>query len=346
MQHKPLGRTGLVVSAFGLGTMTWGVQNSEAEAHAQLDLALERGVTLVDTAELYAVPPSGDTYGLTEAYIGNWLAAQPSRRDRIVLASKVAGPGRPWIRDGRDPDSADLRSALEGSLRRLRTERIDLYQLHWPSRHHYHWEGGWDYAPHTIDPPAARDRLAQVLETLGGFVREGKIGHLGFSNDTAWGVMQALKLSETAGLPRLASLQNEYSLLRRSFDLDLAEICHLEDVAMLAYSPLAAGVLTGKYNDGSLPPGTRGAVQGGMYRINPQSIRATERYGEIARRHGMTLAQMALAFCASRPFMTSVLVGATSMAQLEENLDAADIRLSPDVLAEIDAVFRSDARPI
>ena len=346
MQMKPLGRTGLAVSLFGLGTMTWGVQNSEADAHEQLDLALAHGVTLVDTAELYAVPPSGETYGLTETYIGTWLKAQPSRRDRIVLASKVAGPGRPWIRDGRDPDAKDLREALEGSLGRLRTDYIDLYQLHWPSRHHYHWEGGWSYAPHTIDPDAARDRLAAILEALGTFVREGKIGHVGFSNDTAWGVMQALKLHETSGLPRLASIQNEYSLLRRSFDLDLAEICHIEDVAMLAYSPLAAGVLTGKYNDGTLPPGTRGAIQGGMYRINPQSLQATARYGEIAARHGLTLPQLALAFCASRPDLTSVLIAATSIVQLKENLGAAEIVLSAEVLAEIDAVFRQDARPI
>jgi aryl-alcohol dehydrogenase-like predicted oxidoreductase len=345
METRPLGRTGLRVSALGLGTMTWGMQNSEAQAHENLAVALDHGVNFLDTAELYAVPASAETFGTTETIIGNWLRGKGARRERIILASKVTGPGRPWIREGRPPGPADMRQALEGSLKRLNTDYLDLYQIHWPSRPHYHWEGGWNYAPQQIDPMRAREDIATALETLTGFVREGKVRHVGVSNETGWGLMHALKLAETSGLPRLASVQNEYSLLRRNHDHDLAEIGLLEDVALLAYSPLAGGVLTGKYLDGQLPAGTRG-TWGGMYRINPHSDAATRAYLDIARRHGLSLPQMALAFCRSRPFMTSVLIGATSRAQLEENLSSAEITLSVEIAAEIAAVYKLHPRTI
>ncbi|RUT34396.1 aldo/keto reductase [Arsenicitalea aurantiaca] len=346
MKTNALGRTGLAVSEICLGTMTWGVQNDEAEAFAQIEYALDRGVNFFDTAELYAIPANGSTYGKTETIIGNWFARSGRRKD-VILASKIAGGhNNPWIRDGRRPDRASVRQAVEDSLRRLRTDHIDLYQIHWAARGHYHFEGGWTYAPHTIDRADALDNLTEVVEAMGEMVAEGKIGHLGVSNETAWGISHMLKLAETRGLPRLASVQNEYSLLRREFDHDLAEIAHFEDVGLLAYSPLAAGVLTGKYLDGNMPAGSRGAIAGGIWRANRYSEPAVREYLAIARAAGLDPAQMALGFCLSRPFITSVIIGATTMEQLKTNIDAASVTLSEDVLAAIEDVHRRYPRPL
>lgn len=346
MRMKKLGRTEVEVSEICLGTMTWGLQNSEAEAHAQMDYALGRGINFFDTAELYAVPPSAATYGRTEELIGTWFR-KTGKRDHVVLASKVAGGGRPWIRGGRGVDAAGVREAVEGSLRRLATDYIDLYQIHWPRRGHYHFEGPWDYNPYTQQKRGeVLPNIIEVHEAMGELVKEGKIRHFGLSNETAWGTMQYLRLSEERGLPRVQTIQNEYNLLRRYYDLDLAELAFHEDVGLLAYSPLGAGAISGKYLGGVLPPGTRGAIAGGAYRNNQYTEPAIRAYLELAERHGLDVCQMAIAFCLTKPFMTSVIIGATTMEQLRSNIDAADLVLGQDVLDGIQQVFMRYARTL
>ncbi|MFC3703913.1 aldo/keto reductase [Devosia honganensis] len=345
MQFKTLGRTDLRVTDICLGTMTWGSQNTQDEGHAQIAMARDAGINFMDTAEVYAVPGSPQTSGRTETIIGNWFAAHKDR-DRWVLATKIAGGGSAHIRGGRRPDAASLREALEGSLRRLQTDYVDLYQIHWASRGHYHFDNYWHYAPHEQDTGRVLADMEEVLDTLGALVREGKIRHFGVSNETAWGITQWLRLAHEKNLPRLVSVQNEYSLLRRIFDHDLAEISHHENVGLLAYSPLAAGLLTGKYFDGATPAGSRKDYQKGMWRLTEHSERAAKAYHEVAARHGLDPVQMAIAFCRSRPFVTSTLIGATSIDQLTTVLGAAELALSPAVLADIEAVHRRHPRPI
>lgn len=345
MKLKPLGRTDLRVTELCLGTMTWGSQNTEAEGHAQIDLALESGLNFMDTAELYAVPGSAETSGRTEEIIGNWFKAT-GKRDKWILASKIGGGGSSFIREGRRADGATIRLALEASLKRLRTDYIDLYQIHWPSRGHYNFEHGWTYAPHNQDTADVTANLLDMLQTLGELVNEGKIRNVGVSNETSWGIMQWLKLAEARDLPRLVSVQNEYSLLRRQHDLDMAEISHHEQVGLLAYSPLAAGLLTGKYMNGAIPKGSRAEYQKGFWRKNEQSLAATQDYLDLARRHGLDPAQMAIAFCLTRPFTTSVIVGATSVQQLRTDLGALEVTLSPEIMSDIEAIHRRYPRPI
>lgn len=345
MQFKTLGRTDLKVTDICLGTMTWGSQNTEGEGHAQIAMARDAGITFMDTAELYAVPGSRETSGRTEEIIGSWFAQQGDR-DRWVLASKIGGGDSAHLRDGKRPDPVSVRKAVEGSLKRLRTDYLDLYQIHWASRGHYHFEGYWRYRPDRQDRADALANMEAVIETMGELVREGKIRHFGLSNETTWGIAQWLRLSEQKGLPRVVSVQNEYNLLRRLFDHDLAELSHYEDVGLLAYSPLAGGMLTGKYFDGATPAGSRKDYQKGFWRINEHSDRATRAYHEVAARHGLNPVHMAIAFCRSRPFMTSTIIGATSTAQLEQALGAIDLTLSQEVLSDIDATFRANPRPI
>ena len=346
MKMKTLGRTDIAVSEICLGTMTWGKQNTEAEGHAQMDYALEQGINFFDTAEMYAVPPDASTYGKTEEIIGNWFA-KTGKRDQVVLASKVAGGGRPWVRGGRGIDGASVREAIEGSLRRLKTDRIDLYQIHWPRRGHYHFEGAWDYDPYQQDRASVLPNMLEVLQAMGELVKEGKILHFGLSNETAWGTMQYLRLSTELGLPRAQTIQNEYNLLRRYYDLDLAELAFHEDVGLLAYSPLAAGAITGKYLGGVIPPGTRGAVNASAaWRNNQYTEPAIRAYIELANQHGLDVSQMAIAFCLTKPFMTSVIVGATSMEQLKTDIAAADLKLSAEVLDGIQQIFMRYARTI
>lgn len=340
-----LGRTDLHVSEICLGTMTWGKQNSQDEAFAQIDYALEAGVNFMDTAEMYAVPASRETYGKTEEIIGAYFK-QTGKRDQWILASKIAGADNPWIRDKKPINAATIRDAIEGSLRRLQTDYIDLYQLHWPNRGHYHFGNSWTFDPSGQDRDDTLLNMVEVLETLDALIREGKIRHVGLSNETAWGTMQYLKLAEEHDLPRVVSIQNEYNLLRRYYDHDMAEVSHHEDVGLLAYSPLAAGVLTGKYADGKLPDGTRGAIAGAMYRANPQTDPAIAAYIAVAEKHRLNVAQMALAFCLTKPFMTSVIIGATSMEQLTTDIGAADIQVGAEVLADIHEVFKNHARPL
>lgn len=345
MKMHRLGRTDVKVSEICLGTMTWGLQNSEAEGHEQMDYALDTGINFIDTAEMYAVPPSAETFGKTETIIGTWFKARQNR-DKVILASKVAGGGRPWVRGGRGIDAAGVREAIEGSLRRLQTDYIDLYQVHWPRRGHYHFEGSWDYNPFTQNREEVVPNILEVLEVMGELVKEGKIRYFGLSNETAWGTMQYLKFSEQHGLPRVQTIQNEYNFLRRYYDLDLAELAYHEDIGLLAYSPLASGAISGKYLGGVLPPGTRGAIAGSAYRNNRLTEPAIRAYIALAQKHGLDVNQMAIAFCLTKPFMTSVIIGATSMAQLKVDIASADLTLSDEVLAGIQEIFMQYPRTL
>ena len=345
MKMIPLGRSGLTVSELCLGTMTWGSQNTEAEAHAQADLALERGLTFWDTAEMYPTNPvRAETVGRTEEIIGSWLAARGGR-SRLVLATKVTGKGQ-TVRPGEPVTGRTLRAALEGSLRRLRTDYVDLYQLHWPNRGSYHFRQAWAYAPHGADKAAETAHMTDILTTAKALVDEGKIRAIGLSNESVWGAARWLHLAETLGLPRMASVQNEYSLLCRQFDTDWAEFSMIEDMPLLAFSPLATGLLSGKYAGDVTPEGTRRAVNpdlGG--RITPRVFPAVAAYLGIAARHGLDPCQMALAFCRSRPFTTIPIIGATSLDQLQTNIGAAGLVLAPEVLAEIATAHRDHPRP-
>lgn len=347
MKRRKLGRTDVEVSEICLGTMTWGLQNTEAEGHAQMDYALEQGVDFFDTAEMYAVPASAETYGKTEEIIGTWFK-KTGKRDKVILASKVSGGGRPWVREGRGIDAAGVREAVEGSLRRLQTDVIDLYQIHWPRRGHYHFEGSWDYNPYMQNRDEVLPNMLEVHLEMGKLVREGKIRWFGLSNESAWGTMQYLRQSTELGLPRVQSIQNEYNFLRRYYDMDLAELAFHEDVGLVAYSPLAAGALTGKYLDGAIPPGTRGdlSTPRGNYRSNRYTEPAIRAYIALAREHGLDVSQMAIAFCLTKPFMTSVIIGATSMEHLKLNIGAADVTLSDEVLDGIQQIFMQYARTL
>lgn len=345
MKTKPLGRTDLHVSEICLGTMTWGSQNSEAEGHAQIEMALEAGVNFMDTAELYAVPRSPQTSGRTEEIIGSWFK-KTGQRDRWILASKVAGGPVDFLRGGTRTTGASIRQAVDASLKRLQTDWIDLYQVHWAGRGSYNFEGYWDFAPERQDTADALANIEDMLEALGDMVQQGKIRHVGLSNETTWGIAQWLRIAQEKNYPRVVSVQNEYSLLRRQFDHDLAELSHHEDVGLLAYSPLAGGLITGKYFDGQMPAGSRGDFQKSFWRLNEHSERAGKAYLELADRHGLDVSQMAIAFALTRPFMTSVIVGATSTAQLENALAGGMLTLSRTVLDEIDAIHRLYPRPI
>lgn len=346
MKLKKLGRTDIDVTEICLGTMTWGVQNTEADAHNQIDYALDAGVNFMDTAEVYAIPSSPETYGKTEEYIGSWFK-KSGKRDRFVLATKISGGGQSWIREASKPSRASVREAVEGSLKRLQTDYIDLYQVHYAARGHYHFGGAWKFEPHTQDRAQVLDQIEDALLGLGDMVKEGKIRQIGLSNETAWGIGQWLKLAERNDLPRVVSVQNEYSLIQRVFDLDLAELSHHENVGLLAYSSLASGVLTGKYLDGKVPAGSRGAIQtGGLWRNNEHSEPAVRAYVDLAKKHGLDVSQMAIAFALTRPFMTSVIIGATSMDHLKTDIGAADLELSPELLSEINAIYRKYPRAL
>ena len=347
MKYRPLGRTGLSVSEICLGTMTWGSQNSEAEGHAQMDLAVEMGVNFFDAAEMYpTTPASAETVGLTEEIIGTWFAAN-GRRDDVVLASKISGAGNDKVRGGEEITADSVRRALDASLKRLQTDHIDLYQLHWPNRGSYHFRQNWTYDPSDQKPDAAKANIEEVLDELGAQVKAGKIRHIGLSNETAWGIMQYTSIAERDGGPRVASIQNEYSLMCRLFDLDLAETALNEQVGLLAYSPLAAGLLTGKYTAGAIPQGSRGSINKGLGgRHTEYAVRVADEYCEVARKHGLDPAEMAIAFCLTRPFMTAVIVGATDLDQLKTAIGAAEVVLSDAAMADIAAVYRRNPLPM
>lgn len=340
MIYRKLGSTNLEVSALCLGTMTWGRQNTEEEGHAQMDMALDHGVNFFDTAEMYAVPPTPETYGKTETIIGNWFSKKKNR-DKVILASKIAGVGLRWIRGGEGIDRKNLLAALEDSLNRLQTEYIDLYQLHWPNRGSYHFGQFYKYNPDPKNTSSVLENFEEVLQTLQEFIQQGKIRHVGLSNETAWGVMNYLSLSKEKNYPRMVSIQNEYSLLYRLFEPDLSEIALRENVGLLAWSPLATGMLSGKYRQGKVPEGTRWTIlKKHNQRNTKQAHGAVDAYLEVAKKHGLHPVQMALSFVTSRPFVTSNIVGATSTEQLKVNLESIHTTLSPEVLADIDLVRR------
>ena len=271
MQYKKLGRTDLDISLIGLGTMTWGFQNTQDDGFEQMDYALERGINFFDTAEMYAIPPTSETFGTTETIIGNWFASR-ANRDKVILASKITGPGSAWIRDGHNRiDEKNIKLAIESSLKRLKTDYIDLYQLHWPNRGSYHFGKSWNFAPH-FDAQAEEDNFLEVLHTMQTLIKAGKIRHIGIANETAWGMTKWLQLAETHNLPRMASIQNEYSLLCRYFEPDLSEIALHEDCGLLAWSPLSRGALSGKYLNGARPEGSRLTIETRKdHRAHPQT---------------------------------------------------------------------------
>lgn len=343
MEKRRLGRTDLSVSLICLGTMTWGEQNSEAEGHAQMDRALAAGVDFFDTAEMYPVPPRAETYSRTESIIGTWFAARKNR-DKVVLASKIAGPGRmEHVRGGTTRhDAKNIRLALEASLKRLQTDYIDLYQLHWPDRTTNTF-GKLNYS-HTEETGVVP--LEETLSALAEHVKAGKIRHVGLSNETPWGTMDAVRAAERAGLPRVVSIQNPYSLLNRSFEIGLAEVSIREEVGLLAYSPLGMGTLAGKYLNGARPAGARLTLFDRFQRYSTERGKvAAEKYVTLARKHGLDPAQMALAFVNSRPFVTSNIIGATSIEQLDSNIASVGVTLSPEILAEIDAIHTEVPNP-
>ena len=345
MKYRRLGESDLTVSELCLGTMTWGTQNSESEAHRQIEVALDAGVTVIDTAEMYPTNPvRAETAGRTEAILGAWLG-RPGNRDRAVIATKVAGAGQA-LRGGGPITARVLREALEASLKRLRTEVIDLYQLHVPSRGTWSFRRNWGYDPSTQDRQQVADNMAEVMAELAAQVRAGRIRAFGLSNETAWGVIAWNRAAEAAGGPRVASVQNEYSLLARLYDTDLAEVGHHEQVSLLAFSPIGAGLLSGKYAGGAVPERSRKSLSpelGG--RVTPRVGPAVDAYVAIARRHGLDPAQMALAFVLTRPFLGSAIFGATSEAQVKTALGAADLVLESPVLDEIAAAHKAHPMP-
>ena len=342
MKYHKLPHSSLEISKICLGTMTFGEQNSEAEAHSQLDLAYERGVNFIDTAEMYPVPPKPDTQGVTESYIGNWLK-KSGKRDKVVLATKVAGPRNvPYIRENMALDRRNIHDAVEASLNRLQTDYIDLYQLHWPQRE-TNCFGTLNY-PYQENHSGVT--IADALEALAELVRAGKVRYIGLSNETPWGVMSFLRLAEKHDLPRVVAIQNPYNLLNRSFEVGLSEISHHEGVELLAYSPLAFGTLSGKYLHGARPERARCTLFERFSRyFKPQGVAATEAYVDVARKHGLDPAQMALAFVNQRPFVAANIIGATSLEQLEANINSINLELSPEVLADLEAVGTTYSNP-
>jgi aryl-alcohol dehydrogenase-like predicted oxidoreductase len=343
MKTIPLGSSALHVTPVCLGTMTFGEQVDEATAHSILDRSMERGVNFLDAAEMYAVPARAETCGATETILGNWFAKNSGARQKVVLATKVAGPSRgmPWIRAGSGMTAADIVASCDASLRRLQTDVIDLYQIHWPERHVPAF--GIVYFDPAKDKPETT--LHEQLEALGQLVKAGKVRHIGLSNETPYGVHEFVRLAEQHGLPRVASIQNPYCLINRTFDNGLDESCHRLGVSLLAYSPLGFGLLTGKYDATGIA--SPDAPQGRMAKFEsmkkqrwgrPEALVAARRYNALAREHGLTPSQLALAFCYTKWQVASTIIGVTSMAQLDEDLDAWGTTLSPELLKAIDAI--------
>ncbi|BBP43440.1 NADP(H)-dependent aldo-keto reductase [Thiosulfativibrio zosterae] len=346
MIYNNLGASDIQVSRICLGTMTWGEQNTQEEAFAQMDYALEQGVNFWDTAELYAIPPKAATYGKTEIMIGNWFA-KTHKRSQIILASKMAGPGPGFvdhIRGGHSQFNAQqIPLAIDASLKRLQTDYIDLYQLHWPERPtNYFGQLGF----HAPQKPAEFTPFEETLLALSEQVKAGKIRMIGLSNETAWGVMKFLETAQRLGLEKIITIQNPYSLLNRSFEVNLAEVSHHEKVGLLAYSPLGFGVLSGKYLNGQKPKGARLSLFNNYTRYSsPNAQKATELYAALAKGNGLTPTQLALAFVNSRPFVSANIIGATTMEQLKENIASIEIQLSDEVLAQIERIHSQYTYP-
>ncbi len=343
MHYSTLGPTDIKISRICLGTMTWGQQNSESEAHQQLDRAVAAGVNFIDTAEMYPVPPMAETQGRTEAYIGSWLKARRCR-DQVVLASKVAGPAErvKHIRPRLGLDRKNIKAAIDTSLQRLQTDYLDLYQLHWPDRNVNNF-GQLNYSHKDDEQPVP---IEETLTVLGELVEAGKVRYVGVSNETPWGAMEYLRIAKQLGLPRIVTIQNPYNLLNRTFEIGLSEIAHRENVGLLAYSPLAFGMLTGKYAEGAKPEGARLTLWSYFSRYsNPQAQAATEAYVALAHEHGLNPTHMALAYINSRPFLAANIIGATTLAQLDENIASIDVTLPQEVLEGIEAIHQEHPNP-
>ena len=344
MEYNNLGQTDIKVSQICLGTMTWGEQNTEEEAHQQLNYAIESGINFIDVAEMYPVPPREETYGLTESYIGNWLSKRKDR-DKIILASKVAAKAEwlPYIRGGQIKlDKKNIVQALEDSLRRLKTDYIDLYQMHWPDRDtNFFGKLAYYHAPEKDGIP-----IAETLAVLDELVKQGKIRAIGISNETPWGCAEYLRISREKELPRIVSIQNPYNLLNRTFEIGISEFSHREQVGLLAYSPLAFGALSGKYLNNQKPEGARLTLFERFNRyLNPQATEATEAYVTLAKKNDLDPSQMALSYVSSRPFLTSNIIGATSMEQLKKDIESINIELSDDVIKDIESIHEKIPNP-
>ncbi len=345
METRRLGRTDMHVTKICLGTMTWGEQNTEAEGHEQMDYSVEQGINCFDTAEMYAVPPKPETQGRTEEIIGTWFASRPGMREKIILMTKVAGPapGLSWIRDGRTALTREnMMEALDTSLKRLQTDHIDLYQIHWPKRKNNRF-GKLDYP---YDPAEVVEDVHTELEVLDEMVKSGKVRAVGLSNESPWGISRFLFNAETRGLVRVASTQNVYNLLNRSYEIGLSEMSLREDVGLLAYSPLARGFLSGKYLDGQIPAGSFMALdpRGSRY-ANPRCEAAIKAYKAVADKRGMRLDQMSIAFVTQQPFVTTNIIGATSMEQLKLDIATADMLLDEDTVDAINKIHLENPNP-
>lgn len=347
MRKIPLGQSGTMITDYCLGTMTWGTHTPEDAAHRQMEMALDAGITIVDTAEMYPVNPvTPETVGLTETVLGNWNAKNPGRRGDYLLATKITGKNAAFVRQGQDITADTFTAALDASLSRLKTDVIDIYQLHWPNRGSYHFRQNWRYAPAAQDRDATRANMLSVLAAADRAVKAGKIRHFALSNESAWGTAQWLEIARAHDLPRVQSIQNEYSLLCRLYDTDLGELAVNEQITLLAYSPLAAGLLTGKYQNGALPEGSRMALNGDLGgRKTDRVFPAVAAYLDMAARHGFDPIHMALAFSVQRPFPVSTIFGATTCEQLAHILKGLDVTLDAAQLEEIDQIHKAHPMP-
>ena len=343
MKFRKLGTTDIDVSLICLGTMTWGTQNTEKDAFEQMDYSIGQGVNFFDTAEIYSVPPTSDSYGKTEVMIGNWFEKRKNR-DKIILASKVAGPGCDWIRGGGNNfDEKKIGEAIDGSLKRLKTDYIDLYQLHWPERS-TNFFGRRDYSYNNKE--GEWNSFENILDALGKFIKSGKIRYIGMSNETPYGLSRYLEISKNKGAPRMMSVQNPYSLVNRTYEIGMSEISIRQKCGLLVYYPLAAGALSGKYRNGEMPKNSRMALFKGWERhLNPLAMRAYDEYYKLAKDFNLTMVQLAQSFVNSRPFVTSNIIGATTMEQLKENIDSVNIDFTDEMMERVDKIHNENPNP-
>ncbi len=343
MKFKKLGNTDLDVSLICLGTMTWGTQNTEKDAFEQMDYSVGQGINFFDTAEIYSVPPTSDSYGKTEVMIGNWFEKRKNR-DKIILASKVAGPGCDWIRGGGNNfDEKKIGEAIDGSLKRLKTDYIDLYQLHWPERS-TNFFGRRDYSYNNKE--GEWNSFENILDALGKYIKSGKIRYIGMSNETPYGLSRYLEISKNKGAPRMMSVQNPYSLVNRTYEIGMSEISIRQKCGLLVYYPLAAGALSGKYRNGEMPKNSRMALFKGWERhLNPLAMRAYDEYYKLAKDFNLTMVQLAQSFVNSRPFVTSNIIGATTMEQLKENIDSVNIDFTDEMMERVDRIHNENPNP-
>ncbi len=346
MIYKNLGNSDIKVSQLCLGTMTWGSQNSQSEANEQIEICLDHGINFLDTAEMYPTTPrSPETQGNTEEIIGNWFK-DSKKRDKIILATKITGKGFSTIRNGDPISKKNIRLALDGSLRRLKTDYIDLYQLHWANRGSYHMRQNWNYDPSFQKTKKELEEIHLILKELDDLRKEGKIRSIGLSNETAWGTMQFLKIAEENNLTRIVSIQNEYSLLCRWFDLDLAELSHHEKIGLLCYSPLACGLLSGKYTNGNIPRNSRKSIYNDLGKRNTDKVdSAVKKFLFLSKKHNVDSCQLAIAFCLSRQFMTSVIFGSTNKYQLLNNIKSKDFILNKNLFDDLENFHKNNPAP-